>query len=184
MVRTAVSRGKKDGCKQKNKNFKSGGGGNNKNGGKQFKYGGNGKNKEGNGKKKQELKFDAEQKANKNGSKFKYSGEHKGKASAKALGGLSRGHGEAFIRGRNFSTSRGSGYRRRYHDRWVTFVPLTALAAILIGSDRYYPYVYIDAPADYCDGFTEDGCEMRWREVETIDGYSVCQCVAYCPWGD
>ena len=114
----------------------------------------------------------------------KFGGAHKGQATAKRLRGLSRGHGQTFVRGRNFSTWRGSGYRRRYHDRWVTFVPLTALAVLLVGGDRFYPYAYIDAPEDYCGGFTEDDCELHWREVETIDGDLIGQCVAYCPWED
>jgi len=109
---------------------------------------------------------------------------HKGQPTAKRLHGLSQGRGQASIRGRQFSTWRGGGYRRHYHGRWVTFVPLTALAVIAIGGASYYPYAYIDAPQDYCGGFTEDDCEMRWREVETIDGDLIGQCVAYCPWED
>ena len=107
-----------------------------------------------------------------------------GKVTAKRMRGLSRGKGQASVRGRNFSTWRGGRYRTRYRNRWVTFVPLAALTAILIGEDRYYPYAYISAPIDYCEGITEDGCDLRWREVETIEGDRVGQCVAYCPWQD
>ncbi len=107
-----------------------------------------------------------------------------GKVTAKRMRGLSRGKGQASVRGRNFSTWRGGRYRTRYHNRWVTFVPLAALTAILIGEDRYYPYAYISAPIDYCEGITEDGCDLRWREVETIEGDLIGQCVAYCPWQD
>lgn len=53
--------------------------------------------------------------------------------------------------------------------------------AILIGEQRYYPYAYLSAPQDYCEGETEDGCELRWREVDTIEGDVIGQCVAYCP---
>jgi hypothetical protein len=107
-----------------------------------------------------------------------------GKVTAKRMRGLSRGKGQASVRGRNFSTWRGGRYRTRYRNRWVTFVPLAALTAILIGENRYYPYAYISAPIDYCEGITEDGCDLRWREVETIEGDRVGQCVAYCPWQD
>ena len=31
-------------------------------------------------------------------------------------------------------------------------------------------------------GITEDGCELMWQEVETIEGDVINQCVAYCPW--
>jgi hypothetical protein len=56
------------------------------------------------------------------------------------------------------------------------------LGAIAIGSDQYYPYAYISAPEDYCEGFTEDGCQLMWQEVPTEEGDAVDQCVAYCPW--
>ena len=85
------------------------------------------------------------------------------------------------IRGRNYSLWR-SGYRARYHGGWRTFVALSALGVITIGAAEYYPYAYIDAPADYCDGLTEDGCQMVYDEVQTIEGDVVPQCVAYCPW--
>jgi len=31
-------------------------------------------------------------------------------------------------------------------------------------------------------GLTEDGCELMWQPVETVEGDLVDQCVAYCPW--
>ena len=55
-------------------------------------------------------------------------------------------------------------------------------ARSIIGSDQYYPYAYISAPENYCEGLTEDGCELMWQDVETIEGDVVPQCVAYCPW--
>ena len=85
------------------------------------------------------------------------------------------------IRGRNYSLWR-SGYRARYHGGWRTFVALGALGVVTIGAAQYYPYAYIDAPADYCEGLTEDGCQMVFDEVQTIEGDVVPQCVAYCPW--
>jgi len=87
----------------------------------------------------------------------------------------------ASIRGRNYSVWR-SGYRARYHGGWRTFVALSALGVIAIGAAEYYPYAYIDAPADYCDGLTEDGCQLVYDDVETEEGDVIPQCVAYCPW--
>jgi hypothetical protein len=92
-----------------------------------------------------------------------------------------RGAFRTTIRGRNYSVWRG-GYRARYHGGWRTFVALSALGAIVIGGAEYYPYAYIDAPQDYCDGLTEDGCQMVYDEVETEEGDVIPQCVAYCPW--
>ena len=99
---------------------------------------------------------------------------------SKIRGAPARGAFRTSIRGRN-SLWR-SGYRARYRGGWRTFVALSALGAITIGAAEYYPYAYIDAPADYCDGLTEDGCQMIYDEVETEEGDVVPQCVAYCPW--
>lgn len=92
-----------------------------------------------------------------------------------------RGAGRTSIRGKNYSVWR-SGYRARYHGGWRTFVGLGTLGVLAIGAAEYYPYAYINAPVDYCDGLTEDGCQLVWDEVETIEGDLVPQCVAYCPW--
>jgi len=92
-----------------------------------------------------------------------------------------RGAGRATIRGHNFSVWR-SGYRVRHGGGWRTFIALSALSAIAVGSSSYYPYAYISAPQPYCEGLTEDGCQLMWQEVETIEGDVVSQCVAYCPW--
>jgi hypothetical protein len=100
---------------------------------------------------------------------------------AKIRSAPARGAFRTSIRGRNYSVWR-SGYRARYHGGWRTFVALSALGAITIGAYEYYPYAYIDAPQDYCDGLTEDGCQMVYDEVETEEGDVVPQCVAYCPW--
>lgn len=91
-----------------------------------------------------------------------------------------RGAFRTTIRGRNYSVWR-SGYRARHGNRWRTFVALGTLGILAIGAAEYYPYAYIDAPADYCDGLTEDGCQMVYDEVETVEGDVVPQCVAYCP---
>jgi hypothetical protein len=92
-----------------------------------------------------------------------------------------RGAGRVVIRGQNYSVWR-SGYRVRHGSGWWTFVALSALGAIAIGSSEYYPYAYISAPEPYCEGLTEDGCQLMWQEVETIEGGVINQCVAYCPW--
>ena len=92
-----------------------------------------------------------------------------------------RGAGRTVIRGHNYSAWR-SGYRIRHGSGWWTFAALSTLGAIAIGSSEYYPYAYISAPEPYCEGLTEDGCELMWQEVETIEGDVVNQCVAYCPW--
>jgi hypothetical protein len=85
------------------------------------------------------------------------------------------------IAGHNYSVWRGSR-RFRYHNRWRTLAALSLLGAIAIGAYEYYPYAYIDAPEPYCEGLTEDGCQLVWQEVETIEGDIIPQCVAYCPW--
>jgi len=92
-----------------------------------------------------------------------------------------RGASRATIAGRNFSIRRDS-YRVRRGDRWLTFLGIGALHAMMIGPVVYYPYAYIDAPDDYCQGWTEDGCQLFWLAVPTEEGPSDFQCVAYCPW--
>jgi hypothetical protein len=92
-----------------------------------------------------------------------------------------KGANKAFVHGQNYSVFR-QDYRRRYNGNWRTFVALGALAPLLIGAYEFYPYAYLDVPADYCEGQTEDGCEMVYDEVETVEGDLVPQCVAYCPW--
>jgi hypothetical protein len=103
---------------------------------------------------------------------------------ARIRGVSASGAGSASIRGRNYSTWRGGGYRVRRGNSWVTFVPLAVLAGIVIAGNNYYPYAYISAPRDYCDGLTEDGCQLMWDDVQTVEGDVVSQCVAYCPWQD
>jgi hypothetical protein len=100
---------------------------------------------------------------------------------AKIRSAPARGAFRTSIRGRNYSVWR-SGYRARYNGGWRTFVALSTLGALAIGANEYYPYAYIDAPQDYCDGLTEDGCQMVYDDVETEEGDVVPQCIAYCPW--
>ncbi len=92
-----------------------------------------------------------------------------------------RGVGRTVIAGRNYSVWR-SGHRVHYGNGWRTFVALGTLGVLAIGAAEFYPYAYIDAPEPYCDGLTEDGCQLVFQEVETEEGDVVDQCVAYCPW--
>jgi hypothetical protein len=92
-----------------------------------------------------------------------------------------RGARRATITGRNFSIWRGS-HRVRRGGQWRTFVGLSALSAVVFGATQYYPYAYIDAPAPLCRGLTEDGCQLQWQAVPTVEGPMELQCVAYCPW--
>jgi len=85
------------------------------------------------------------------------------------------------IGGQDYSLWR-HGYRARYHDRLYTCVALSALPAILIAANEFYPFAYTDAPESYCDGLSEDGCQLVWQDVETEEGGVIPQCVAYCPW--
>jgi hypothetical protein len=98
------------------------------------------------------------------------------------LRGVRVGTGRYVVHGRNFSYWRGGPYRVRYGNGWRTFVALGALSAIAVGTTTYYPYAYISAPQDTCEGLTEDGCQMTWQDVETVEGGTAAQCVAYCPW--
>ena len=102
-------------------------------------------------------------------------------SAARIRGVPAQGAGRAFIQGRNYSVWR-SGYRVRRGGGWRTFVALGALGTIAIGASQYYPYAYIQAPEPYCDGRTEDGCQLVWEDVDTLEGGTSGQCVAYCPW--
>ena len=92
-----------------------------------------------------------------------------------------RGANRATIAGQNFSIRRGS-YRAYRGGHWRTFVALRALHALTVGFALYYPYAYIDVPDDYCEGWTEDGCQLSWEAVPTLEGPYEFVCVAYCPW--
>ena len=92
-----------------------------------------------------------------------------------------RGASQALVSGNTYTVYR-NNYRRRYNGRFYTFVALGLLAPLAIGAAVYYPYAYLNVPANYCEGLTEDGCEMVYREVETVEGDLIPQCAAYCPW--
>jgi hypothetical protein len=87
----------------------------------------------------------------------------------------------ASFHGKNYTVYR-RDYRVRHNGRWRTFVGLGLLAPLLIGVSEFYPYAYLDVPDAYCEGLTEDGCELVYDDVETLDGDLIPQCVAYCPW--
>ena len=100
----------------------------------------------------------------------------------RGLGGVSiRGARRVAVAGRHYSLWR-ERYRVRRHGGWRTFVALSALGSLAIGAATYYPYAYINAPAPFCDGLTRDGCQLRWLAVQTVEGPTEFQCVAYCPW--
>jgi hypothetical protein len=92
------------------------------------------------------------------------------------------GSGQWVYGGRNYTYWRGGPWRVRYGNGWRTFVGVSLVAPIVVGAATYYPYAYISAPADVCEGITEDGCQLTWTEVETVEGGTAPQCVAYCPW--
>jgi hypothetical protein len=82
------------------------------------------------------------------------------------------GRGVSFIRGPRYVNWHGS--RRR-------LIAIGAISTIILGGIAYYPYAYLPVEQPYCEGYTEDGCELRWQEVATEDGLLVPQCVAFCP---
>jgi hypothetical protein len=85
------------------------------------------------------------------------------------------------VGGANYSVWR-NGHRVYRDGYWTTFVGLSVLTPVVLGSAYYYPYAYIDAPAPYCDGLTEDSCQLEWSPVPTLEGSTEFACVAYCPW--
>jgi hypothetical protein len=98
------------------------------------------------------------------------------------LGGLLPiGVGTASILGQSYAVWR-RGYHAHSHGRLYSCVALSALPAILIGANEFYAFAYIDAPESYCDGLSEDGCQLVWQGVGTDQGEVIPQCVAYCPW--
>ena len=93
-----------------------------------------------------------------------------------------RNSGTSSFRGRNYSYWRGGPWRHRYNGGWRTYAALSTLTAIAFAGATYYPYAYIDAPQDVCEGITEDGCQLSWAEVDTVEGGVAPACVTYCPW--
>jgi hypothetical protein len=91
-----------------------------------------------------------------------------------------RGERRLAIAGRNYSIWR-DGHRFRRNGRWWTYAGLGTLGALAIAGATYYPYAYLDAPAPRCEGWTEDGCQLRWQRVGTLEGSREYACVAYCP---
>jgi hypothetical protein len=88
--------------------------------------------------------------------------------------------GASFVGGRQIYVNRGA-HRARYGGRFVTFVGIGAVAAILVGARYYQPYGYVEVEPPACSGVTDDGCELRLTEVPTEEGDVVPQCVQFCP---
>ena len=61
------------------------------------------------------------------------------------------------------------------------FIPVGVLGVVLIGGSYWYPDGYVSIAGPLCTGFTPDGCQLEWREVNFEDGGSAPQCVQYCP---
>ncbi|HEY1474499.1 MAG TPA: beta/gamma crystallin-related protein [Pseudolabrys sp.] len=80
----------------------------------------------------------------------------------------------------NINVNRGP-YRLWRGNRWVTFVGFGTLAAILVGADYYDPYGYVAIARPYCEGFTDDGCQLRWQTVALEEDGDDWQCVQFCP---
>jgi len=59
----------------------------------------------------------------------------------------------------------------------VTVIALIVTAALL--APWLAPF---DPSFQSVDGLTEDGCQLVWQDVETVEGDIIPQCVAYCPW--
>jgi hypothetical protein len=89
--------------------------------------------------------------------------------------------GKATIRGQNYTVWRGT-HRVRHNGRWATLAAITTLGIIAVGGADYYPYAYISATGPYCEGITDEGCVLRWEQVQALEGPWVYECVAYCPW--
>jgi hypothetical protein len=95
------------------------------------------------------------------------------------IGGSFR-RGPVYIGGREVRWNRGRHYTYWRGSRRA-FVPLAVLGGFTLGSIAYSAAAYVPVEAPYCAGITEDGCELRWQEVPTEDGFTVPQCVAFCP---
>jgi len=67
-----------------------------------------------------------------------------------------------------------------WHGGWKTFVPFTAIGAVLIGGSYYWADAYVSVARPYCTGVTPDGCQLNWQLVPFEGGGSEWQCVAYC----
>ncbi|MCC7346991.1 MAG: hypothetical protein IT538_06290 [Variibacter sp.] len=67
-----------------------------------------------------------------------------------------------------------------YGGRMRRLVALTAIGTLAVGTAVYYPRGYLALSRPLCSGRTDEGCELRWRDVPTEDGSVVPQCVQYC----
>lgn len=62
-------------------------------------------------------------------------------------------------------------------------VGLATLGVLAFGAYTYYPYGYVSVAAPLCDGVTDDGCRLTWRDVPLEEGGVEPQCVQWCPQG-
>jgi hypothetical protein len=114
-------------------------------------------------------------------------------------GGLNRGPGRQLA---SPALIRGPGFKPAFpavsmHDRfwpilrdrkfmWIGgarhfFVPVGLLGVAIIGGSYWYPDGYVSIAGPACTGFTPDGCQLEWRNVDFEDGGGEPQCVQYCP---
>ena len=83
------------------------------------------------------------------------------------------------IHGRRFTTF--TGRRLWWNGGWRTLVGVGLLTGWAVGDAFYYPESYVAYSQPLCNGFTDDGCALRWQDVATDDGSTVPQCVRACP---
>jgi hypothetical protein len=98
-----------------------------------------------------------------------------------AVGAISvAGRGSGGSRhGRSFNVIRGP--RIGYRNGPRRLGGFRALAGFALGGYYYVPFGYRDLAAPACAGATGDGCQLRWMQAPTVDGYSERQCIEFCP---
>lgn len=84
------------------------------------------------------------------------------------------------LNGRNWPV-RSSPYRVWWGGGWKTWLPFTAIGAVLIGGTYYWANSYVAVGRPYCTGITPDGCQLNWQHVGFEDGGGDYQCVQFCP---
>jgi hypothetical protein len=90
--------------------------------------------------------------------------------------------GFANVRGQRMTVFRGPRAFWRGSRRYQ-FVGLATLGLLTYGAYTYYPYGYAALSAPQCDGLTDDGCRLTWRDVPLEEGGFEPQCVQWCPQG-
>jgi hypothetical protein len=74
-----------------------------------------------------------------------------------------------------------SPYKIWWKGGWKTWLPFTAIGAVLIGGSYYWADSYVSVGRPYCTGITPDGCQLNWQHVGFEDGGGDYQCVQFCP---